>query len=127
MAVYLGGKHISETFDIYKSLLSHFSLCIIIPSSLHPSDVVSLLIFSSSYVLFIRLCVSLCVCVCVCPCSECCFVKKKKKNSPHRGNFAGICEQICYDFSFSLHLANVYLSDNRGILQCQHDCITEYL
>lgn len=35
----------------------------------------------------------------------------RRKNSPYRGNFAGICEQICYDFFFSLHLVNVYLSD----------------
>lgn len=42
MAAYLSGKHISETFDIFESELSHFSLCVIIPSSLHPPDVVSL-------------------------------------------------------------------------------------
>lgn len=92
-AVYLGGKRTSDTFDIFESQLSHFSLCVIIPSSLHPPDV-SLLIFSSSYLLFLRLfCAPLPPVVIV--------VLFRPKNPPHRGNFAGICEQICYDFFLS--------------------------
>lgn len=52
MAGYLSGKRVAETSDISKSWLSHFSQCVIILSSLHPPDVMSFLIFSSSYLLF---------------------------------------------------------------------------
>lgn len=95
MGVYLSGKRISETFDIFKSQLSHFSLCVIIPSFfIH----LMLCLFSLFFLLF-------CFFVFLCPLLLWLLLFRRKK-LPHRGNFAGICEQICYDFSFFLHLAN---------------------
>lgn len=72
------GKYIS---DIFSPQLSHFSPCVTISSS--------------SLIIFLLFCLSS---PCVPSCCDCCLFVEKKPT--HRGNFAGICEQICYDFSF---------------------------
>lgn len=69
-----------------------------ITSLLRPPYVVSL--FSSFFLFsFLSFCVPSVVFVCGRSLSS-----VSQKPSPHRGNYAGICETICYDFSGCAHL-----------------------